>query len=73
MTYHVNMHEKQNLHICSQYCQQMLQSDLRKICKLVAEDCSQSAHGFKSMYKKCFRSKSKLLNLSLYIKFTSAL
>lgn len=57
MTYHVNIHEKQNLHICSQYCQQMLQSDLRKICKLVA------AHGFKSTYKKMFHIKVQTFEL----------
>lgn len=67
MTYHMNMHEKQSLHIRRQHCQQMLQSDFKKICEPVREDRLWSAYGFKSTHIKCFRSGSRLWASLLYL------
>jgi len=67
MTYHMNIHEKQSLHICRQHCQQMLQSDFKKICEPVGEDPLWSADGFKSTRIKCIRSGCRLWASPLYL------
>lgn len=83
--YHMNMHEKQSLHICRQHCQQMLQSHFKKNCEPPGKDHSWSAYGFISRHIKCstspssskLRLRASLLRVQftfvLHIKLTSEL